>query len=542
MRYVFFIILLFSHLLHATILITDDTDKVQNFRMPYIHDVNASLDFDTLKTREFSDKVDNQFTFGYIPGKLWFKLEIENRSQKEKFVLNFTETFYENFILYSNEDGIWRSEDAGIATPIEQRSIYNSSPTFRLHIKPDTTKTYYLETYSRFAQVGEVKIHTYESFFTQTNPLIIGLYMFYFGALLTIIILNVFLSIRLQESIYAYYACYVSSFSLFILVFSGLDFYIGLGELHYLLHFAPSAVMLFLTLFSLKFLSAKKYAPVLYRILLLLSLAFAVLIILIAIDVSPWYMVMNNLSSITFALLIATALYIAKQDNPYAKYYLIIMIPTVFSLAFLSLMFTGDIANTDFYRYSFLVASLLEIGLFALILANRFFQMRELANRDALTKLYNRHYFNEISSGYFENSIRQGHNLSVLMIDIDDFKQLNDTYGHAFGDKVLIKTSEHLKNFSRKGDFIVRYGGEEFLFLIYDTPIESSLAMAKRICQYIQMSKLHTPKGEDIFITISAGLSQLDVNYDKSVEDIIRRADDALYRSKKEGKNRVSVG
>jgi diguanylate cyclase (GGDEF)-like protein len=366
--------------------------------------------------------------------------------------------------------------------------------------------------------------------------------MFYFGALLTIIILNVFLSIRLQESIYAYYASYVSSFSLFILVFSGLDFYIGLGKVHYLLHFAPSAVMLFLTLFSLKFLDAKKYAPKLYRILLSLSIAFAVLIILIAINVTPWYMVMNNLSSVTFALLIATALYIAKQNNPNAKYYLMIMIPTVFSLAFLSLMFTGDIENTDFYRYSFLVASLLEIGLFALILANRFFQTRELANRDALTKLYNRHYFNEISSGYFENSIQRGHNLSVLMIDIDDFKQLNDTYGHAFGDKVLIRTSEHLKNFSRKGDFIVRYGGEEFLFLIYDTPIESSFAMAKRICQYIQMSKLLTPKGEDIFITISAGLSQLDVDHDKSVEDIIRRADDALYRSKKEGKNRVSLG
>jgi diguanylate cyclase (GGDEF)-like protein len=124
------------------------------------------------------------------------------------------------------------------------------------------------------------------------------------------------------------------------------------------------------------------------------------------------------------------------------------------------------------------------------------------------------------------------------MLDIDDFKQINDNYGHITGDKILIFVASLLKKTLRDSDKIFRYGGEEFIIILNRNEDEEARLVADRILKLIRNNRL-IYLGETINITASIGLTRL-LKSDKTQEDLLQRADKALYKSKSDGKNRLS--
>lgn len=167
-------------------------------------------------------------------------------------------------------------------------------------------------------------------------------------------------------------------------------------------------------------------------------------------------------------------------------------------------------------------------------------QLAEQANRDFLTKLYNRRGFEERCYEVIELAKRDGSQISIAMFDVDHFKQVNDTYGHDKGDDVLKFIADTLVDIGRKSDVIGRYGGEEFIFLMPPrTDKEESIIAAERIRLFIQKHPI-----ENIGkLTISAGvaslLPQLDDNTQKIIDTLRKQADKALYYAKEHGRNRV---
>lgn len=160
-------------------------------------------------------------------------------------------------------------------------------------------------------------------------------------------------------------------------------------------------------------------------------------------------------------------------------------------------------------------------------------KLENLAIKDRLTNLYNRHKLDEIVQNELERSNRFNHNFSFSILDIDNFKDINDTYGHQIGDEVLIKIAKILKESIRKVDYVGRWGGEEFLILCPETDINGSKKLLEKIRKNIEESKII----EDLKVTASFGLTEL--KKDDTLKEILKRADDALYEAKKEGKNRV---
>jgi diguanylate cyclase (GGDEF)-like protein len=165
--------------------------------------------------------------------------------------------------------------------------------------------------------------------------------------------------------------------------------------------------------------------------------------------------------------------------------------------------------------------------------------LRELAITDALTKLYNRRYFNEISIEMFRLGKRTGKPLSMMMIDIDWFKRINDTYGHLVGDKVIATLSTLILQVRRESDIVCRYGGEEFIVLLPDTKKEGALELAERLRKTIEAFEIEIEKGVSVHFTVSIGISEAYYGQDKGVEDVIRRADDAMYIAKRDGRNTI---
>lgn len=172
-----------------------------------------------------------------------------------------------------------------------------------------------------------------------------------------------------------------------------------------------------------------------------------------------------------------------------------------------------------------------------LFAANRL--LAQVAITDSLTQLYNRRHFDELLYKEIKRYSRRKYSaLSLMMIDIDDFKDINDRYGHLAGDNVLAETGRIIKESVRETDTVARYGGEEIVVVMPDAHIESAAYKAELIRRRIE-SKDFPGHGGHFHITISIGLAAYGSG---TPQDLIKAADDALYQAKRAGKNRVVVG
>jgi len=171
-------------------------------------------------------------------------------------------------------------------------------------------------------------------------------------------------------------------------------------------------------------------------------------------------------------------------------------------------------------------------------------KLEKLTNYDSMTNIHNRRYYNEIVPKEINRSIRNKKKISFAMIDIDNFKQYNDIYGHRKGDEVIINVAFVLKNFlKRGGDYAFRMGGEEFCIIFSDHDDKKSLEFCENIRMSVENLKIpHSGNSKNGFITISIGLVVSDLAHEVIDElGLYTTSDNALYEAKAKGKNQVSV-
>jgi diguanylate cyclase (GGDEF)-like protein len=168
-------------------------------------------------------------------------------------------------------------------------------------------------------------------------------------------------------------------------------------------------------------------------------------------------------------------------------------------------------------------------------------KLRELAIRDELTGLYNHRYFQDQLENEIVRVRRYKRPLSLLLLDLDFFKKVNDTHGHPAGDHVLRETGSTLLKLVRQSDTVARYGGEEFAIILPETAAASAKVLAQRVRRGIEQLKISYKK-KAIPITVSIGLACTDMAEDDKMSrtEIISKSDQALYKAKHEGRNRVA--
>ena len=165
----------------------------------------------------------------------------------------------------------------------------------------------------------------------------------------------------------------------------------------------------------------------------------------------------------------------------------------------------------------------------------------EQSREDPLTQLGNRLRLREELETLRARAERYGHSYSVVLCDVDFFKSYNDRYGHIAGDEVLVKVAREITEGRRSGDTAYRYGGEEFLIVLPEQPLEAAVAGAERLRRSVAALRIpHESKAPPGPLTISAGVAALTPGDSKSPDDILREADAALYRAKEAGRNRVA--
>jgi diguanylate cyclase (GGDEF)-like protein len=231
-------------------------------------------------------------------------------------------------------------------------------------------------------------------------------------------------------------------------------------------------------------------------------------------------------------------IYHRRQENDGIKPQLSIAVPIVFKERLLGVIGIGEIDNpvgseSDLLR---MIADISSAALINQILLN---EVRHEANTDALTGLSNRNYLNQMAEIYREKALREGTGISVVLFDIDNFKNYNDTNGHKAGDSLLIELSRLMQSDTRKEATVARFGGEEFIVMLPGISKRDAFSYAdqlrKKISQHSFPYREKQPLG---FVSISGGIACFPEDGD-SMDTVIQNADKSLYRAKSEGKNRI---
>ncbi|MGB1465350.1 MAG: GGDEF domain-containing protein [Alcanivorax nanhaiticus] len=166
--------------------------------------------------------------------------------------------------------------------------------------------------------------------------------------------------------------------------------------------------------------------------------------------------------------------------------------------------------------------------------------LEQLSRSDQLTGLPNRRYFDEMLEMQWQKALREGEEVNLMFMDIDDFKAFNDHYGHQAGDDCLLKVAQALGGqVLRSSDFVARYGGEEFVALFHRTDLAGLEKIAQRLIQSVDELKISHAKSRcNGFVTLSIGIARLQPSHDSCPEILIKQADEALYQAKEQGRHR----
>ncbi|GAA0854160.1 GGDEF domain-containing protein [Aliiglaciecola litoralis] len=293
--------------------------------------------------------------------------------------------------------------------------------------------------------------------------------------------------------------------------------------------------------FNILFLSKLKYLPALTPVATFIEVMFPVFMTCVAIFLSVLG-AQVGLGLTPFAVIMIVICFTLQGH--------LVLLSVIITLAFCVLA-TLLFINIDIQIASPLIATGLTTSIICIVLANMTEAMRVkqfealselnsnnrqlklLAQQDHLTGLLNRRAVDQILTRELARSERFDHPLCLLMIDIDNFKHINDAYGHVLGDRVLVDVSEAIKLHVRDIDYVGRMGGDEFLVVLVETGHNNGMQIADRMRD--EVSKLNR-EHQDIAVTISIGLG---VSEKESHIALIEKADKALYMAKKAGKNKV---
>jgi len=302
-----------------------------------------------------------------------------------------------------------------------------------------------------------------------------------------------------------------------------------IGRFHAVVDYMYSLLSLVLLYLLSRYPSS--YTPILYIFLTASLLTFVSAFINVPID---------QFRAIWFFLLVL-ATYILAGAIPG------ISMTALSILVLLALSMSMDVGLSDESMVS-IVVGLMIMSLIVYIYTNRTVcyanqiednncKLKQLASEDPLTGLFNPRMCTAIGEQLLKLAIRDGKPLSVIYMDLDHFKNINDTYGHQSGDQVLVHIAQVLNSFLRESDISARLGGEEFCAILPETDSQAAIELAENMRQRIEQTIEHIGDVE-LHVTASFGVAQM-LPTDQSLADIQNRADQALYTAKKMGRNRV---
>ena len=518
------------------------------YQLSYPGDVIPSKAPDELSKHLLSET--DSFNFGIVDHPLWLLLDIRVDQPK---VLHINNPLIHKVSLYRYDEGSarWSHELPRMPVkPIFSDSLADWRPLFNI----ETSGRYLLHLDSPQALRFDINLDSEDAMQSAWRGYLLGQGM-YFGLVLGLMVYNTFLLIFLRDLSYLWYIGFICS--------SAGYFFLQKGLLFELLPDAPATIneaLLFTAIstgifsalsFCQRFLSVDLSDPRLtpwfnaFLALSVIGLALAWL------NPGQLTVMIYSVMGLGTLLLFTVASFRALKRGFHPAQWLIIGWAALLtgSTAFIFSIY-GILPHNFWTYYGFQIGSALEVMLFSLALADRIKMLHSeretlvkdklrfvnLSFTDGLTGLYNRRYLNQHLAKCIDR-IQHYHPLTVIMIDIDHFKDFNDRWGHMLGDQALVHVAGIMKSIVRDKDPICRYGGEEFTIVLQQQPMNKALDIAERIRRELEQTPLKTDNGKDLYMTCTMGIAEY--QFGENANAFLNRADEALYRGKSQGRNCV---
>ena len=567
MRFIGLLLLFYAYAFCGVIL--DNTDKISNFEISYYQDLTKKQTINDIENIDFEKTVTSRFTLGYPKGTVWFKINITNHTKQNNFLLYFTTDYCEYFTYFEKVKGKWEENPQGSFVQRVKRYISDKNPAHTFSLAPGESKSIYVKVDTDLSVIGEFIIYGSSDAKVKDRGFVYLAYAFYFGGLVVAIALNLFLFLSFKESIYFFYVGYLVSFGGVLITLATLNIDLGYGNLEQVLGSAPSFALFFLLQFFRKLVNIKKEYKKVDYLLNILSWIFMFLGVMITMKNDPWYEMMNMLSLPALFVLLIGVFLMTLTSGWKVKLYFAVLLVHIIALTLMSLVYLNLVENTLFNFNAFKVFSFIEMIFFSLLLANRakeeniqkmkmqnilldkevsyYKQMRttvqlkeenkeleKVSVTDKLTQRLNRRGIDNRVEEKFEQYKKTSKKFGMILVDIDHFKSVNDTFGHQAGDELLIKIAEILQAHTRNTDVVGRWGGEEFLIICEDMTLEDLYKVAENLRIRIEEFDFSIIGRR----TASFGISL--VREDDTKDTLLKRVDDSLYVSKRNGRNKVS--
>lgn len=503
------------------------------------------------------------FNFGMIEDVIWlrFRLNIQpGRSKSNGLLLGLDKTTFPYVLLYLPEGmGDQTSYTPIVGTYVNRthdRTLNYRYPVFK--IPHDLPQDRYLYIYIKPRTSRRHASSNFNLFLTNTDDFIhktwveTSFYYLIFGVLLSMIVYNLFLSVFLKDRAYYLYVGYVTFILIYIFLRSGFHLMAGFPIFSKLVMQSVAIAYILGVAFSQSFLSTRKYCPILHVIMWgVMSLAGVVLIS----QSLGFSKTSNSLMHIIGAggpiVAIVAGFIRLRQGFTPARYYLAAWFSLLAGVVSLSLVGLGYLPKKFFFFNSMAIGSMMEAILLSTALGDRIRVLRqekrdlqqeerrlfELSITDELTGLFNKRWFTSKLQSEIQHSFHVSQNLSLMIIDVDRFKNFNDTYGHAAGDRVLVKLGQIIIAGIRESDIGCRYGGEEFAVILPAADSAKAYSVAERLREMFELADIDIEPDKTVRSTISIGVAELAQG--ENQDQLFEKADQALYQAKQKGRNRT---
>lgn len=501
---------------------------------------------------KFTERQQEVLTFGLGAMPVWIKLALHNDEaeiQHKRLIIDAS--WLDDVQVYIRSQGSTQLQQyhVGDNYPFSNRPIQTRTFHFKALFPPGDS-----DVFIRVATDDPMVVPIYlmgESDSNNQSVVTQYGYGFGYGVLMALLAYNLMLFFGLREVRYLLYAVYLTTFTLANIAYTGHGFYwLWPESLIWQQWSIPLLIMGFGIsglIFAVHFLDTREYARRLYYgCHILMGVASVVLLATYLADARS-IAFLWSFSFLTIYLILMIVLGIKGLENhrPSARYFLLAMVAGLAGVAISMFSAWGYLPFNNWSFNAAQIGTVIEAILLAFALSYRFRHVEEqkvnaekMASIDPLTQLSNRRSFYQEANNLWDIAKRYDRSLSVVMIDLDDFKAVNDQYGHKGGDIVLQETGALLLSQKRMGDIVARWGGEEFIFLLAESGIDNATIFAERLRASIS-AHLVLIDNKTIHYTASFGVAEK-VTDELSIDALIEKADKALYIAKTEGKNRVS--
>ena len=568
-KILFLIFIIFTAFLKAdnTFLITQNQQNINlsNGAKVYL-DTTHKKSFKDIKTKEnlelFETNKNDSISYGFKHGKLWVHFVIENKTDKEfNGVLDSSIGWIDQYDVYiEKKDSATLHYELGNNQNVSNKPINTVSPAIPIRIQANDNLDITICISGKHAKLINPVLYTNKSFEKRRVywHTLIGSII---GVLVAGILVGLFLFFLVREKIFLYYSLFILSIFIILGSYYGYLFQIYLPETSVYNEKIITLSIAFYSfskiLFSRHFLQTKHNMPIIDKIFQFFMGTYLILIVA-AIFLDKGDIVTNislNLLTIDSLLIVYVSFRAYMMKIPGSLSFLVAWTLSNVAGIIASMLVNGNINYADWIYSLSGLTNMIDIILFSYALAERTIILKKInqdlkesnivlesvAMNDALTGVFNRRFFDEQLQRLWEHNKTINSPVSLVMIDIDYFKQYNDRYGHQAGDRCLQQFASEIKNLTNDTSAIItRYGGEEFA-LIVDANTEIAIKHAQEIKDRLKEISIPNESSSFGFVTASFGIATYIPKETKDYHDLIKSADEALYKSKNQGRNQYTV-